>query len=81
MKKTVQLLFVLGLATLTGCAVGSAASAYAMNARSADGLSSEATDRIVARVKEEMMSELTSKGLVKVEPKPETVVEVLPVTQ
>jgi len=71
MKKSLQVFFVFGLATLTGCAVGAAASAYSINARSADSLSSEAADRIVARAKEEMLSDLVSKGVVKVEPKVE----------
>jgi hypothetical protein len=71
MKKALQVLVVLGLVTLTGCAVGAAASAYSINARSADSLSSEAADRLVARAKEEVLGDLVSKGVVKAEPKAE----------
>lgn len=43
--------------TLAGCAAGAAASGYALKAQSADSLTATAEQKIVDRVKREVMAE------------------------
>lgn len=59
MKKHVYLtLTVLALSPmLHGCAVGAASAAYALQAKTADGLSSEAEDKIIEKVKKAVLLE------------------------
>lgn len=59
--KTVKKIILFPLASLllllTGCAAGAATAGYAIKAQSADGLTTEAEQRIVDRVKREICSE------------------------
>lgn len=50
---------VFGLIFLSGCAAGAATAGYSLKAQSADSLSTSAEQRIVDRVKREMMAELS----------------------
>ncbi len=52
MLKTLLLLAMTSI-TLTSCAAGSATSAYSLKALTADGLTAEAENRIVDRIKRE----------------------------
>lgn len=45
---------------LTGCAAGAATAGYAIKAQSADGLTSEAEQKIVDRTKREIFAEISA---------------------
>lgn len=57
---TMFALTVFSAISLTSCAVGSATAAYAVKAHEADGLSAQAEQRVVDRVKSEIIYELSS---------------------
>lgn len=60
LHKCVHIAFtIIGIATLSSCAAGAATAAYSVHAKTADGLTSEAEQRIVNRAKNEMRAELS----------------------
>lgn len=59
-KKLLKLSVLLILPTLTGCAAGSVTAGYAIKAREADYLTAVGEQRIVNRVKQEVMLELNA---------------------
>ncbi len=46
---------------ITGCAAGSATAGYALKSQSADSLTASAEERLVNRVKREIMQEIATK--------------------
>lgn len=58
-KFTSLTLALIAVLALSSCALGSATAGYALRAKSADELSSDAEQKIVSRTKHEIFSELT----------------------
>lgn len=58
-------LLIAGLTFCTGCAVGSASAGYALRAKTASELTSEAEDRLVQKSVKATVEYLSGRGLIK----------------
>jgi hypothetical protein len=58
MKKVMTILSLLSLTLLSGCAVGSATSAVALRAHTADSLTAQGEARVVERARQEILRDL-----------------------